>query len=138
MSARMLRDCLGEVQVLAILGVAMTGLLKGCGCDGDKLTTCAMTTAVASGAACGETQYSRVMSGGSTVAACCQAIKEAQDCYLTEGCGCNTECAADDAPTLCPATGKLRDPMSFWAGVMAGLNKGGETCASVGVSATTC
>ena len=22
--------------------------------------------------------------------------------------------AADDAPTLCPATGKLRDPMSFW------------------------
>ncbi|CAK8989362.1 unnamed protein product [Durusdinium trenchii] len=94
----MLRDCLGEVQVLAILGVAMTGLLKGCGCDGDKLTTCAMTTAVASGAAC----------------------------------------AADDAPTLCPATGKLRDPMSFWAGVMAGLNKGGETCASVGVSATTC
>eukprot|EP00913_Durusdinium_trenchii_P001999 g1849.t1 len=59
-------------KVLAILGVAMTGLLKGCGCDGDKLTTCAMTTAVASGAACGETQYSRVMSGGSTVAACCQ------------------------------------------------------------------
>ncbi|CAK9115205.1 unnamed protein product [Durusdinium trenchii] len=116
----------------------MTGLLKGCGCDGEKLMSCALSTTVSAGAVCGETEYSKVMSGATTVAACCQAIKEAQDCYLAEGCDCNTECRPQDKPLFCPLSGKLRDPTTFWAGVMDGLNKGGETCASVGVSAATC
>ncbi|CAK9115239.1 unnamed protein product [Durusdinium trenchii] len=129
---------LGAGGVLAIIGLAMTGLLKGCGCDGEKLMSCALSTTVSAGAVCGETEYSKVMSGATTVAACCQAIKEAQDCYLAEGCDCNTECRPQDKPLFCPLSGKLRDPTTFWAGVMDGLNKGGETCASVGVSAATC
>ena len=43
----------------------------------------------------------------------CQALKEAQDCYL-DGCDCNTECAERDKATGCPVSGKLSDPITFW------------------------
>ncbi|CAK9084451.1 unnamed protein product [Durusdinium trenchii] len=126
------------LRLLAVLGaVGLAVLLKGCGCDREKIMSCITTKATASSSVCGETDYSKVFSGDTTVAACCQAIKDVQDCYL-DGCDCDTECAEQDKAAGCTWTGKLRDPISFWAGIMDGLNKGGETCASTGVSASRC
>lgn len=41
-------------------------------CDREKIMSCITTKATASSSVCGETDYSKVFSGDTTVAACCQ------------------------------------------------------------------
>ncbi|CAK9084449.1 unnamed protein product [Durusdinium trenchii] len=133
--------------VTATLAV-LANLLKGCAeteddgvvaspCARDKIVSCNAEKSALTTSVCGATEYSKVFAGETTVAACCQALKEAQACYL-DGCGCETPCAAEDQAEACPSSGKLSDPINFWAYIMDGLNKTGETCQAAGVSPARC
>lgn len=79
---------------------------------------------------CGESGYSKVMSGATSVGECCNALQQVQDCYLV--CSCDQECSELDKATACQTTGTNRDPVGFWQSVIEGLDKDGEGCAPNG------
>ncbi|CAE6963801.1 unnamed protein product [Symbiodinium sp. CCMP2456] len=111
-------------------------MLAGCGCERESIGNCTVEKLSQSNEICGASGYSKVMSGDTTVADCCAAIKAVQDCYTV--CSCDTECAVQDTATACPATGTLKDPIGFWQSILEGLSKDGETCATAGVTGTKC
>ncbi|CAE7789925.1 unnamed protein product [Symbiodinium microadriaticum] len=117
--------------VLALALPVLAMVLAGCGCERDGMITCVVDKTSQSHEICGVTAYSKVMSGDTTVADCCVALKAVQDCYAV--CSCDTECADEDKALACPTTGKVSDPIRFWELILAGLNKDGETCATAGV-----
>ncbi|CAE7247811.1 unnamed protein product [Symbiodinium necroappetens] len=118
--------------VLALALPVLAMVLAGCGCERDGMITCVVDKTSQSHETCGVTEYSKVMSGETTVADCCAALKAVQDCYAV--CSCDTECADEDKALVCPTTGKVSDPIRFWELILAGLNKDGETCATAGVT----
>ncbi|CAE7241790.1 unnamed protein product [Symbiodinium sp. CCMP2592] len=122
--------------VLALALPALAMMLAGCGCERDGIVTCVVDMLAQSNEICGAAGYSKVMSGATTVADCCGALKAVQDCYTV--CSCDTECAVEDTATSCPTTGKISDPVRFWQSILEGLNKNGETCATAGVTGTQC
>ena len=122
--------------VLALALPVLAMVLAGCGCERDGMITCVADKTSQSHETCGVTAYSKVMSGETTVADCCVALKAVQDCYAV--CSCDTECADEDKALACPTTGKVSDPIRFWELILAGLNKDGETCATAGVTGTQC
>ena len=122
--------------VLALALPVLAMVLAGCGCERDGMITCVVDKTSQSHEICGVTAYSKVMSGDTTVADCCVALKAVQDCYAV--CSCDTECADEDKALACPTTGKVSDPIRFWELILAGLNKDGETCATAGVTGTQC
>ncbi|CAE7697003.1 unnamed protein product [Symbiodinium necroappetens] len=122
--------------VLALALPALATMLAGCGCARESMGNCHVEKITQSNDICGPSGYSKVMSGDTTVADCCAAIKAIQDCYTV--CSCDTACADQDKELSCPFTGTVKDPIDFWQGIIESLNKDGETCATAGLTGTQC
>jgi len=125
--------------VKAALVAVVIFTLQGCEeitCERDGIVVCYEEATINAAEVCGETGYSKVMSGDTSVLSCCEAIKRVQDCYTV--CSCSTPCDPRDIASSCPTTTTLKDPIDFLTEVAEFLKYENQTCNSVGVSFTIC
>jgi len=125
------------VKAVLVAGVIFT--LQGCEgitCERDSIGACYKHARINVAEVCGETGYSKVMSGNTSVLSCCEAIKRVQDCFAV--CSCSTPCDPRDIASACPTTKTMKDPIDFWALIAENLKYEDQTCSSVGVNVKIC